>query len=94
VREVLKQPRYEPITVAEQIVVLLAATEGLLDDLPLEEISRVERKLRREVRNQIPVIYQNIQSGAKLDEETRAQLVNHIRDVLSLSPEANDAPDN
>jgi F-type H+-transporting ATPase subunit alpha len=94
VREVLKQPRYEPIPVAEQIMVLLAATEGLLDDLPLEEISRVERKLRREVRNQIPVIYQNIQSGAKLDEETRAQLVNHIRDVLSLSPEANDAPDN
>ncbi|MBM6869376.1 F0F1 ATP synthase subunit alpha [Pseudoflavonifractor phocaeensis] len=36
--ELLKQPLYQPFTVARQAVLLYAATNGLLDDVPLEQI--------------------------------------------------------
>jgi len=34
VREILKQPQYEHLPVAEQIAALVAVNEGVLDDLP------------------------------------------------------------
>jgi F-type H+/Na+-transporting ATPase subunit alpha len=42
VREVLKQPQYDPIPVAEQIAVLLAVTSGIFDEVELDEIAAAE----------------------------------------------------
>ncbi len=91
VREVLKQPRYEPIPVAEQIVVLLAVTEDLLDGVPLDEISDAERDLRKAVRNRLPGRYRDLQQGKKLDDGARASLLRLAREVLNVTPEAEDA---
>jgi len=44
VREVLKQNQYKPIPVPEQIAVLLAVTEGLFDDLPVDRIPGAEMR--------------------------------------------------
>ncbi|MFZ6030144.1 MAG: alternate F1F0 ATPase, F1 subunit alpha [Chloroflexota bacterium] len=93
VREVLKQPRYSPVPVAEQIIVLLAVTDGLLDDLPLPEIGAANEKLRQAIRSRLPERYQAIQDGARLDEEIRADLLNVARDVLGLPAEAENGAD-
>jgi F-type H+-transporting ATPase subunit alpha len=42
VREVMKQPQSQPIPVADQLAVLLAATRGLFDPVPLERIAEAE----------------------------------------------------
>jgi F-type H+-transporting ATPase subunit alpha len=45
VREILTQPQYEPMPVAHQVAVIYAAEQGYLDDVPVEEVRRFERKL-------------------------------------------------
>ena len=44
-REVLRQPAYSPQSLAQQVLVLYAAAQGYLDDLPLEVLARYEREL-------------------------------------------------
>lgn len=94
VREVLKQPRFEPIPVAEQIIVLLAATEGLLDDLPLEKVQGAAKNLRSAMRDRLPGRCQDIQAGAEMEEEVRKDLLDLARSVLkgySGGPDDRDA---
>lgn len=43
--EVLKQPLNQPLPVEKQVVILYALTQGFLDDIPIEDISRFEREL-------------------------------------------------
>ncbi|MFN2275327.1 MAG: alternate F1F0 ATPase, F1 subunit alpha [Anaerolineales bacterium] len=90
VREVLKQPRFKPIPAAEQLIVLLCVTEGLLDGLPIEKIQSTAQDLREALRDQMPDRYQDIQDGAKLDEGLRRQLLELARQVLDLPEEGRD----
>jgi len=41
-REVLKQPAYAPLPLARQVLILHAAGQGYLDDLPLSQVSRYD----------------------------------------------------
>ncbi|MFH1484511.1 MAG: alternate F1F0 ATPase, F1 subunit alpha [Chloroflexota bacterium] len=75
VREVLKQSQYEPVPVPEQIAVLLAVTEGLLDDVPLGQIHQAEKAIRRAVAEESPSVCQRIQAGEKLDHEQQGVLL-------------------
>jgi len=45
VRAVLTQPQYEPMPVAHQVVVIYAAGQGYLDDVPVEQVRRFETLL-------------------------------------------------
>ncbi|HET89803.1 MAG TPA: F0F1 ATP synthase subunit alpha [Chloroflexi bacterium] len=45
VRAILTQPQYEPMPVAHQVVVIYAAGQGYLDDVPIEEVYRFETLL-------------------------------------------------
>ena len=40
--EILKQPQYEPLPVEKQVVIIWAATNGLLDDVPTNKIAEFE----------------------------------------------------
>ncbi|WP_229642371.1 alternate F1F0 ATPase, F1 subunit alpha [Waterburya agarophytonicola] len=71
VREILKQSQYQPIPVAEQIVVLLAVIQGVFDDVPLGKISLVEKAIRQAVWEQLPELWRRIESGEKLSEGDR-----------------------
>lgn len=46
IRACLKQPASAPITLAEQITVLLALTNGYFDEVPLDRMKEAERSLR------------------------------------------------
>ncbi len=43
--EVLKQPQYNPLSVAQQIVIIYAVNGGLLDDVEVKNIGDFEKKL-------------------------------------------------
>ena len=45
VRAILTQPQYEPIPVAHQVVVIYAAGQGYLDDIPIEQAHHFEKLL-------------------------------------------------
>ncbi len=45
--EVLKQPQYQPVSVERQAMIIYAATNGYLDDLPLDHVSAWEAAFYR-----------------------------------------------
>ena len=83
VREVFQQPQYEPLPVAEQVAVLLAASEGLLNAVPLEQVAETERAIRRAVTTQVPAVCERMATGARLTMEDREALLQVIRRTLA-----------
>jgi len=82
VREALKQNRYEPIPVAEQIAVLLAVVEGLLDELPVERVAEAAKTVRGALLRELPDLVHRIGDGAPLEDEERAGLLQVVRKSL------------
>ncbi|MCJ7712487.1 MAG: alternate F1F0 ATPase, F1 subunit alpha [Chloroflexi bacterium] len=81
VREILKQPQYEPLGVAEQVAVLVAVTGGLLDDLPVERIALAERALRQAISSRDD-LRAKVQSEGAFGEDTRDALIELGRRAL------------
>jgi F-type H+-transporting ATPase subunit alpha len=82
VREVLKQNEHELVPVAEQVAVLLAATRGLFDTLPVDSVAEAEAELRRVVREVHPDLCHRIAAGEALDEAARETLLALARRTL------------
>jgi F-type H+-transporting ATPase subunit alpha len=57
--EVLKQPQNAPVPVEEQVLAIYAATNGFVDDIPVQDVGRFETEL---------VSYVKSSSGELLDE--------------------------
>jgi F-type H+-transporting ATPase subunit alpha len=68
--ELLKQPQYEPMPFAKQVIVLFAGARGLLDDIPVEKITEAERSLLRFMEQSHPEIEQSIAEKGAIDDET------------------------
>ena len=81
VREVLKQREHDHLSPPEQIAVLLAATEGLLDGIDPEDVAGAEEALRREIRANMPDIAGRMTEGERLTDEDRATLLRRMRAV-------------
>ena len=72
--ELLKQGRYMPMPVAEQVIAIFAGNEGFLDDLPLTSVVRFRTELLASLRASKPEILQTINTEKKLSGETKAAL--------------------
>jgi F-type H+-transporting ATPase subunit alpha len=83
VREVFKQPQYETLPVPDQVAVLLAAGEGLLNAVPLEQVAEVERAVRTAVAAELPAVCERMAAGAKLTGEDRGALLRVIRAAVA-----------
>jgi F-type H+-transporting ATPase subunit alpha len=66
--EVLKQGRFEPMPVEEQVVEIFAGTQGFLDDLPIEKVRSFLADLRDYVKSQHPEILKAIREEKVLDD--------------------------
>ncbi|MDB9303446.1 alternate F1F0 ATPase, F1 subunit alpha [Nodularia spumigena CS-591/12] len=84
VREILKQPQYQPLPVAEQIAVLLAVTEGIFDDIPLDKIEEAARAVRQQVTEQLSEVSGRIQAGEKLSDEDRNALLSVAQGAIAF----------
>jgi len=72
--EILKQPQYQPLSMAEQVVVIYAATNGYLDDLPVESVREFEHGFLRSLKEDTPDILQDIADAKAITEENEAKL--------------------
>ncbi|MXS85494.1 alternate F1F0 ATPase, F1 subunit alpha [Nitrosomonas sp. HPC101] len=88
VREVFNQLQYQPMPVAEQVAVLLAASEGQLNAVPVKQVSKAEQMIRSRVTSELPAICQRMESGEPLSDEDRAELLRVIEEVLTAFEEA------
>ncbi len=83
VREVLKQPQYQPMPVAEQIAVLLAVTEGVFDPVPLEHMAAAESAVRKQTVAHCPDLCRRLTEGATLEEADRHTLLATARAAVA-----------
>lgn len=84
IREILKQPQYSPLTVSEQIAVLLAANAGLFDDLNVNDVSGAEEKIKRALRDQCGDICEKLEKGERLSDDDRMEIVNTARQAIAM----------
>jgi F-type H+-transporting ATPase subunit alpha len=72
--EVLKQGQYVPQPVEKQIVILFAATTGLLDDVDVKDLGRFEADLASFVERAHPDLYGTIREKKELTEDVKSKL--------------------
>lgn len=72
--EILKQSQYEPIGVDQQIVLILAATEGLLDSIEVSQLAEFEKGLSEFMNLSKSDLLKEILDKKALDEELRKRL--------------------
>ncbi|PMB39631.1 F0F1 ATP synthase subunit alpha [Fischerella thermalis CCMEE 5319] len=80
VREVLKQPQSQPLSATEQIAVLLAVTNGLLDPIPLDQLDVAEQLIRQALTPQLDDLCANSNS---FSDRERAILLNTVSQALT-----------
>jgi F-type H+-transporting ATPase subunit alpha len=84
IREALKQPQYEPIPAPVQIAILLAITEGLMDEVPLDDIRSAMQKIRKALGDGLPDLYERMASAEELSPQDRESLVKALREILEI----------
>ncbi|HPF77971.1 MAG TPA: F0F1 ATP synthase subunit alpha [Alphaproteobacteria bacterium] len=72
--QLLKQPQYSPLTMAEQVFVIYAGTKGYVDDVAVANISDYEQKLLDDVRANGKDILKAISEQQKLDEKIEGEM--------------------
>jgi len=72
--EVLKQDQYVPMSIENQIAIIYAGSEGLLDDLPLEKIAEFEAGLLQYLETNLSTALVAIRDTGQLSDETGEQL--------------------
>ncbi|MCP4229105.1 MAG: F0F1 ATP synthase subunit alpha [bacterium] len=74
--ELLKQKQYRPMPVAEQVVVISAVINGMLDEIPVDEILRFEKEFLDYLRTTSPELLIDIAEKGEIDEDTSNKLKN------------------
>lgn len=75
IREVLRQSKYDPMSVPEQIAVLLSVTEGLFDSVPVHKIDDAEKDVRKVIREALPDVAKRILKGEKLHDDDKEAIL-------------------
>ncbi len=79
--EILKQPQYQPLPVENQVVIIFAATKGLLDDLAVEDCRAFEIELYKFLENSKPAILTAIREKKVMDDALQADLRGAIEEL-------------
>lgn len=82
-RELLKQPQFSPLILAEQVAVVYAGVKGMIDDVPVELVSQFARELREYLKNNLADYVTKVQTEKVLSDESEAQLKAAILEVKS-----------
>jgi F-type H+-transporting ATPase subunit alpha len=72
--EVLKQPQYQPLSVEKQVVIIYAATNGYLDEVPVEHVRAYETDLYRFLETRRPEILTTLAEKRQIDDQLKSAL--------------------
>jgi F-type H+-transporting ATPase subunit alpha len=74
VRQILRQEAASPLAAWQQVVVLLATKDGLLDEVPVDAVGDAEQRIRERVGKRHPDLCERIDTGRELDDDAWATL--------------------
>ncbi len=94
IRACLKQPQFDPVSVAAQIVVLMALTERLFDPVPLDQMKKAEQAVRDAAANIPAEICTRFETAADLSDEDREVVIQVARSALAVFLPKQDVKEN
>jgi F-type H+-transporting ATPase subunit alpha len=82
--EVLKQDQYQPMSFAKQIAIIFAATNGYIDQIPVEEVQRFEQEFLIHLDNKKPKLLADLAEQKELTDSLQGSLKNALDDFLKV----------
>lgn len=76
--EILKQPQYNPLSVAEQVSILFAANEGMLDDIENSDIQRFKKEWFIHLKTNLKELSDNLNDGSALSDNDKNELKSEL----------------
>ena len=80
--EILKQPQYQPMPWVEQVLSIFAATNGYLDDQPMNALSRFESEFLTFIRTKKADLRKSIEEAEKIDETDETELKSALEEFV------------
>ena len=84
--ELLKQPQYRPMHMADQVISIFAGSRGVFDSVPAADVAATEQELLQFIREEKSEVRNAMIESGALDTETEAALVaalNEFRERLA-----------
>jgi F-type H+-transporting ATPase subunit alpha len=78
--ELLKQPQFQPLTWVQQVAILYAGTQGLLDDVEVKDVQAFEAKFYEYMDSAQSQLMADIESKKALDDDIKKRLTDAIKD--------------
>jgi F-type H+-transporting ATPase subunit alpha len=72
--EILKQDQFQPRTVAEQVVIIFAGTNGFLDDVEIADIKQFEKDFFQYAKERYPEAISKIEAAKDLPDDAQVTL--------------------
>ena len=82
-RELLKQPQFSPLILAEQVAIVYAGVKGLIDAVPVDKVVDFSRELREYLKSNKAEFISEIQEKKVMSPEAEAILKDAITEVVS-----------
>ena len=73
-QEILKQPQYQPMELEEQVMVILAATSGYADHMPVDKMAQWQADLLRFMASSHPEVGKEIVEKKTLSDDLRSRM--------------------
>ena len=87
--ELLKQPQYSPLSIWEQVAIVVSGTQGALDKVPQDKVKQAQEKILALLESENKKEMTELNKGGKPDEKTIKLIVKVAKDVAKdLTPEA------
>jgi len=83
IRAFLKQPEFDPVSVPEQIIMLLALTAKFFDSVPLDQMKDVEQSLREAAADIPEEVSNRFDTTAELSDKDRETILRIARKTLA-----------
>ncbi len=85
--EILKQPNYSPLPVEKQVAIIYAGTNGYLDSIKPDSVSRFEKEFFLFVEANDPGILDSIRNEKVISDATAEKLKNALKSFVSMFKE-------
>ena len=72
--EILKQPQFRPMNVADQVMIIYAGTKGFLDKVPIKQVSKWEEQFLTFMKEQRADVRNDLKKGGKLTAAIEGEL--------------------
>jgi F-type H+-transporting ATPase subunit alpha len=85
-QEILKQPQYQPLSMAAQVEIFWALNKGYLDDVPVEKVQDFEQAFHAFMTSNKPELSAKIEQEKILSPELEEQLAAAIKEFKDTVP--------